>query len=151
MRLSIDLKYIQPPDRFWIVFIINFRQRHNSMAQASLLVLNNNLQKVYAHAETKGSNLQNILCFFVLFTLSLSHIQFNAFVGSYHRNQFCLVASIQHLREIAGNSVSKKRKGTKEEKKSTTCPTKCMIMWGKNVCKTHADEKHKKMYNSNVG
>lgn len=35
VRLSIDLKYIQPPDRFRIVFIINFRQQRHNGAKAS--------------------------------------------------------------------------------------------------------------------
>lgn len=76
VRLSIDLKYIQPPDRFRIVFIIHFRQqRHNGMEQKRvLLVLNNKrcARKVIVHAETKGSNLRNMLLFFFSSFFSLS-------------------------------------------------------------------------------
>lgn len=131
VRLSIDLKYIQPPDRFRIVFIINFRQkRHNGLEQASFAyVLNNNLQKRFSLTPRQKDQTCKIC--FVFFSSSSFHrrlcfggasslyIQFEAFVEKKiplkKFPQYSLVASFQHLQEIFAGKEAKRAKKKKEE------------------------------------
>lgn len=73
----------EPPDRFRIVFIINFRRTdiHAMPWKVSLLVLNNSSssRKKNLLAETKGSKLQNMFSLFIQsaychYTSNLRHL-----------------------------------------------------------------------------